>query len=149
MKLKVKRINDNGESTIGLLFIDDVFECFTLEDEQRTVKIFGETRIPKGIYEIDLRKEGGHNQRYLKRYGSSFHKGMLHIKNVPNFKWILIHVGNDDDDTAGCLLLGDVCYNNSVMNGFISESRKAYERVYQKVINQMNKGVKVTIEYEE
>ena len=64
--------------------------------------------MPAGTYKIELRKEGGggfHN-KYKKKYGS-LHKGMLHVTNVPNFEYILIHTGNSDEHTAGCLLLGD------------------------------------------
>ena len=46
--------------------------------------------------------------------------GMLHVLDVPNFKYILIHCGNTDEDTAGCLLLGDTQENNLVKkDGFI------------------------------
>ena len=33
MEIKVLRVNDNSDSTIGLFYIDDVFQCFTIEDE--------------------------------------------------------------------------------------------------------------------
>ena len=29
MKLEVKRFADNGDTTLGILYIDGVFECFT------------------------------------------------------------------------------------------------------------------------
>ena len=147
MKLKVVRFSDNKESTLGLLFLNGIFECFTLEDEKRTKKIFGETRIPEGIYDIALRKEGSHHNRYLGKFGPDFHKGMLHVKNVPNFKWILIHIGNSDDDTAGCLLLGDVAYNNKESEGFIGQSTVAYTNMYSKVIQALKNKESVTIEY--
>jgi len=147
MKLKVIRFSDNKESTLGLLFLNGIFECFTLEDEKRTKKIFGETRIPEGIYDIGLRKEGGHHSRYLSKFGPDFHKGMLQVRNVPNFKWILIHIGNSDDDTAGCLLLGDIAYNNKNTEGFIGKSTKAYKDMYSKVIEALKNKESVTIEY--
>jgi hypothetical protein len=132
MELKVYRISDNGESTLGALFIDDVFQCYTLEDEERTTKVFGETRIPEGTYKVALRKEGGHHARYSKTF-SEFHKGMLHILDVPNFKWILIHIGNDEDDTAGCLLVGNSPNNNKIKKGFLGDSTTAYVNLYLKV----------------
>ncbi len=47
MKLTVKRFADNGETTLGILYIDGVFECFTVEDqEQKGDKVKGETRVP-------------------------------------------------------------------------------------------------------
>lgn len=146
MKIDVKRYSSSDESTLGLLFIDGKFECYTLEDEYRTVKVFGETRIPAGEYEIKLRTEGGHHERYLKKF-PSFHKGMLHVENVPNFKYILIHIGNDDSDTAGCLLVGDIANNNLVTSGKISSSTFAYKRMYKKIYNAISNGESVTINY--
>ena len=151
MKLDVLRFSSEQDSTSGLLF--DVtgkrkFLCYTLEDEYRTKKVMQETRIPAGTYEIKYRKEGGFNKRYTKRY-PDIHRGMLHVTSVPNFKWILIHVGNTDEHTAGCLLLGDTQENNQIKtNGFIGKSSQAYVRVYDYIANALDKlGEKVTITY--
>ena len=115
MKLEVIRFSSQNDSTLGLLF--DVthgrkFLCFTLEDEARDTKVMGETRIPAGIYDLKLRTEGGYHNRFLKKFGPAFHKGMIWVQNVPNFRWILWHTGNTDEDTAGCLLLGDSSQQN-------------------------------------
>lgn len=141
MKLQVKRYNSQDDFTQGLLFIDGKFECHTIEDEQRTVKVYSETAIPNGTYEIKLRTEGRFHQNYSSKF-KLFHKGMLHVTNVPNFEYILIHIGNDDDDTAGCLLVG-----RGASEGSIIESTIAYEKMYKKVIAAFEKGEKVTIEY--
>ncbi len=46
MKLEVLRFADDGEATLGILFIDGVFKCFTVEDqEQKGEKVMNETRI--------------------------------------------------------------------------------------------------------
>jgi len=150
MKLQVLRFNSQSDSTNGLLF--DVtngtkFLCYTLEDERREEKVMGETRIPAGEYKILLRKEGGFHARYSKKYGD-MHKGMLHVQDVPNFKWILIHVGNTDEHTAGCLILGDSQENNTlVKDGFIGRSGQAYKRVYPPIAEALENGEEVTIEY--
>ena len=121
--------------------------CYTLEDQYQTKKVMQETRIPAGKYEIKYRKEGGFHKRYNERY-PDIHRGMLHVTNVPNFKWILIHVGNTDEHTAGCLLLGDTQENNQIKtNGFIGKSSQAYVRVYDKIANALDMGEKVTITY--
>ena len=39
-----------------MLFVNNEFECFTLEDERRAEKAKGETRIPEGVYNIVKRK---------------------------------------------------------------------------------------------
>ena len=150
MKLEVLRFSSGEDSTSGILF--DVtgnrkFLCYTLEDEYRTKKVMQETRIPAGEYEIKYRKEGGHHKRYTKTY-PDIHRGMLHVTNVPNFKWILIHVGNTDEHTAGCLLLGDTQENNQIKtNGFIGKSSQAYVRVYDYIAKALDMGEKVTITY--
>ena len=106
-----------------------------------------ETRRPAGGYSRWLRREGGCHCRYTKKYGD-MHKGMLHVQDVPNFKWILIHTGNTDEHTAGCLILGDSQENNVLMkDGFIGRSVQAYKRVYPPIAEAWKNGEEVTIEY--
>ena len=119
---------------------------FVLEDEERTVKVFGETRIPEGVYEIKLRTEGGFHQKYLEKFGNEFHKGMLWLQNVPNFEYVLIHIGNTDDDTAGCLLVGDGCTENITKDGQLQGSTSAYKRLYPIIIDRLLDGEQVFIE---
>ena len=149
MKLKVLRISSQEDSTSGLLFLEQNnkldFLCYTLEDEHRDNKVRGETRVPQGTYQIKLRKEGGFHEKYKKRF--SFHKGMLHVVNVPNFEYILIHTGNTDEHTAGCLLVGDSQENNVIIkDGFIGKSTNAYKRIYPDIVEALQKE-KVFIEY--
>lgn len=147
MNIEVVRYSTSDESTLGLLLIDGSFECYTLEDEYRAEKVAGETRIPAGIYALELRTFGGFHTRYLNKYGSDFHKGMLEVMNVKGFTDILIHKGNTDDDTAGCLLVGDGANNNQTKDGFVSNSGLAYERLYPKIASELLAGKKVTIAY--
>ena len=151
MKLKVLRFSSEPDSTSGLLVeckSDSTdFLCYTLEDEFRDVKVWGETRIPAGTYNIKLRKEGGFHERYTKKY-SNIHIGMLHIVNVPGFEYILIHTGNTDEHTAGCLILGDSQENNTIIkDGFVGKSVNAYKRVYPRIAKAIEKEEEVTIEY--
>ena len=150
MKLQVLRISSEKDSTSGLLFDftnGRKFLCYTLEDEYREEKIMGETRIPSGTYEVVFRKSGGFHNKYVKRYGK-MHRGMLHIINVPGFDYILIHTGNTDEHTAGCLLLGDTQTNNQIAkDGFVGSSGQAYKRVYPKIADAIENGECVTIEY--
>jgi len=151
MKLKVLRFSSQSDSTSGLLFEGEDsnlnFLCYTLEDERRDIKIMGETRIPAGTYKIILRKHGRLHKKYTKRHGN-LHIGMLHIINVPNFKYILIHTGNTDEHTAGCLIVGDSQENNGlVKNGFIGKSNNAYKRIYPSIAKAVHEGEEVTIQY--
>lgn len=153
MKLEVLRISSQKDSTSGILF--DVtggqrkFLCYTLEDEFRPLeqKVMGETRIPAGTYKMSLRTVGGFHGRYSARYGD-MHKGMLWVRNVPGFEYILIHSGNTDEHTDGCLLVGDSQNENiNKPDGFIGSSRTAYERIYPPIAEALTSGKSVTIEY--
>jgi hypothetical protein len=144
MKLEVLRFNSQEDFTSGLLF--DVtdgrkFLAYTLEDEYREEKVKGETRIPSGTYKITLRTTGGFHARYTKKYGS-MHKGMLWVRDVPNFEYILIHTGNTDEHTAGCLLVGD-----TQKDGFTGASTSAYKRIYPPIAEVLERGEEVTITY--
>ena len=151
MKLEVLRFSSQVDSTSGLLFeITDIkrhFLCYTLEDERRAFKVKGETRVPAGTYKIELRNEGGFHGRYSKKY-PGVHIGMLHIQDVPNFEYILIHTGNTDEHTAGCLIVGDAQENNKIIaDGFVGKSVNAYKRIYPSIAKAIQQGEEVTITY--
>lgn len=145
MKLEVIRYHTSDDYTLGMLL--DVTEgrkflCYTLEDEYREEKVMHETRIPAGTYKITLRTVGGFHGRYEKKYGS-MHKGMLWVRDVPGFEYILIHTGNTDEHTSGCLLVG----NSSDYKGFVGSSVNAYKRVYPSIAAALESGEEVTITY--
>ena len=151
MQLEVLRFSSQTDSTSGLLFeVTDIkrhFLCYTLEDERRALKVRGETRVPAGTYKIELRKEGGFQNRYTKKY-PGVHRGMLHITDVPNFEYILIHTGNTDEHTAGCLIVGDAQENNIILpDGFVGKSVNAYKRIYPSIAKAIEQGEEVTITY--
>ena len=73
---------------------------------------------------------------------------MLWVRDVPNFEYILIHTGNTDEHTAGCLLLGDsqqANFGNS--DGFVGSSTQAYKRVYPAIAKALEEGESVSITY--
>ena len=150
MKLEVLRFSSGKDSTSGALFSVGegvkTFLCYTLEDEYRDNKVYSETSIPAGIYEIRFRTVGGFHAKYSKRF-QDIHKGMLHIVDVPGFDYILVHCGNTDEHTAGCLLVGDTQNNNMVEeDGFIGRSTAAYKKIYPKIAKALERGEEVTIE---
>jgi len=150
MKYELLRKKKKKDSTSGLLFEVDngkrTFLCYTIEDEQRDVKVWGETRIPAGTYQLELRTEGGFHNRYKSRY--PFHKGMIWVKDVPGFEYILWHTGNTDEHTAGCLVLGNSQESNIVKkDGFVGYSRDAYSFVYPRVAAAIESGLRVSVEY--
>ena len=147
MKLTVVRNQFGTDATNGILLIDGIFECYTLEDQYQAVKVMHETCIPEGTYDIEFRKTGGFHAKYTERYKNA-HYGMLHIQDVPNFTYILIHTGNTDEHTSGCLIVGETQQDLEISkDGFIGSSAVAYKKMYAKVANQLLQGKKVTIEY--
>tara|TARA_R110002153_G_scaffold166539_1_gene319046 strand:- start:1 stop:468 length:468 start_codon:yes stop_codon:yes gene_type:complete len=151
MKLEVLRFSSQKDSTNGILFDvtkDRKFLAYTLEDEHREEKVMSETRVPAGTYKITLRTVGGFHGRYSKKYGE-MHKGMLWVRNVPNFEYILIHTGNTDEHTAGCLLVGDTQNQNITKSksGFIGSSVDAYKRIYPPIASALERGDDVEISY--
>jgi hypothetical protein len=147
MKLQVVRTQFGKDATNGLLFIDGIFECYTLEDQYQAVKVMHETCIPEGKYNIEFRKTGGFHAKYSERYKNA-HYGMLHIQDVPNFTYILIHTGNTDEHTSGCLIVGETQQDLEISkDGFVGSSSVAYKKMYSKVAGQLLQGKKVTIEY--
>lgn len=119
-------------ATIGKLYINGAFECWTLEDAFHKEKIKHETCIPFGVYDIDLR----YSPRFTQKYG---HK-MLWLKEVPGFEYILIHKGNTIKDTSGCILVGSDIRGDSLIS-----SKDAYDKFYPKVASRITAGEKVQI----
>lgn len=94
MNLRVIREPSTAAATPGLLLIDGVFVCWTLEDVVREVKIPGETAIPAGRYDVRL------------SLSQRFQKVLPEVLAVPGFTGIRIHAGNTVKDTSGCVLVG-------------------------------------------
>jgi len=126
MKIEVKRLHRTDNSTIGELTIDGKFECYTLEDIERDVKIKGETAIPKGTYKVIINQS------------NRFKKLLPLLIGVPNFEGVRIHAGNSNHDTEGCILVGQ---NRSV--DYITKSRKAFDSLFKKM--QKAKNITITI----
>ena len=145
MKLRLLRYSDNGDSTLGLLFINGLFAAHSLEDEYRKDKIQGETRIPAGRYQIKYREvESKMTVKYRGRY--IFFTWHLELQDVPGFSNIYLHIGNTDEDSMGCILIGDSANNNQIVKGFISSSVNCFKRVYQEITDAIDHGEEITIE---
>ena len=153
MELLNQRISSGVEATLGIMH--DVtpdkpreFLCYVLEDQFNEPKIPGETRIPAGRYQIKYRDEGGMIVRYKNRF--PWHKGMLWLQDVPDFQFIYIHVGNKDDDSEGCLLVGDGQASNvNGERGQVNSSVAAYKRLYHRITAALDAGEEVWIQIED
>lgn len=141
--LTVLRYIDDGESTLGLLFLRKKFFAYTLEDTFRKEKVAGETRVPEGVYPLDFNKNlTPLTKQYQKsRPWFDYH---LEVKNIPGFKNVYVHVGNTHKDTEGCLLIADGIDAASTSK-MITYSRKAYERFYKTISALLKSGEEVQI----
>lgn len=110
------------KSTVGQLFLNDKFECFTLEDVDRNLeaypdrKIKKETCIPRGFYKVVL------------SLSPKYKRVMPEVLYVPGFQGIRIHSGNTPVDTEGCILVGQTRADN-----FVGQSRLAYDALFRKL----------------
>lgn len=134
MKITVKREEFHPTCTIGKLFVDGEFECYTLEDAVREVsgepvpnwKIPGRTAIPSGEYQLQV------------TMSNRFKRLLPLLVDVPGFSGVRIHPGNTDADTEGCILVGD-----TRMDYAIGSSRVAFQRLFGKI--QQAKDITITI----
>lgn len=140
MNLKLQRQASADGATIGKLFIDEVFECFTLEDQVREIagqpvaqwKIPGQTAIPSGTYRVTVDPS--------QRFG----RLMPHILNVPGFDGVRIHSGNTAADTEGCILVG-MRVDEQASEPTIAESRVAFAPLFSRLWDAVRLGVPVYI----
>jgi hypothetical protein len=118
MDLLLKRKWYTDRSTIGELWRDGTFECFTLEDVVRPagVKVPGRTAIPAGRYQVQV------------TFSNRFQRQMPLLLNVPNFAGVRIHCGNTDKDTEGCILVG-----RNRLTDAIGRSREAYAALFPRI----------------
>ena len=116
MNLRLIREPSRQQTTLGVLFVDDQFFAFTLEDELRERvgqavslwKIAGQTAISAGRYEVKL------------SFSQKFQRVLPEVLDVPGFSGIRLHSGNRHTDSEGCILLG---FNRA--NAMITDSRMA------------------------
>lgn len=125
MKLRLKRIFKGEKYTIGKLYVNNIYFCDTLEDKVRDLtkepKVYGQTAIPAGVYEIDMNTVSPKfkNRSWAKKWGGIVPR----LKNVPYFEGVLIHVGNSPDDSLGCVLVGDNQLIGKLVNSTIHFNR--------------------------
>lgn len=129
MKLELTRRKSTDKSTAGTLYIGGVFQCFTLEDVEREVKIKHETAIPKGEYKI------------MVNMSPAFGKPLPLLLNVPNYEGVRIHSGNTAAHTSGCILVGE-----SHGPDFVGNSRLAFNKLFAKIQDAIARGEEVSID---
>lgn len=143
IQITLLRYQDDGQTTLGLLYINNKFYCYTLEDTFRKVKIPGETRISSGTYKVDFRKEVTElTKKYQERYEwFSYH---FQLYDVPGFQSIYIHNGGDHTHTEGCILVSD-SMNVSKEATQLSNSRNTFKQLYVFLEKHLLAGKELTI----
>jgi hypothetical protein len=139
MELKLVRKKGNALSVEGKLFINNGFQCYTVEDADRrlestgiSAKIDGKTCIPRGVYDVTI------------SMSTRFKKFLIEVQDVPYFKGIRIHSGNSSKDTEGCIIVGST--NTRDDDDWVGNSKVAYEALHKKVKEALSKGETVTLE---
>lgn len=151
MKLLLDRFFKGPKYTVGHLYIDGKYFCDTIEDVDRGLldsmslaeiqskKIPSETAIPRGTYKVTLDVV---SPKYSKRdFYIKVCKGKVpRLLNVKGFEGILIHAGNTEEDSAGCIILGENKVKGKVIN-----SRSTFEKFYNTLIKSNSKEITITI----
>lgn len=133
--------------TIGNLYVDGEWFCNSLEDKDRGLsqtmpleeiketKVYGETAIPTGRYEVRMDivspKYNG-----VKWYKDNFGGRMPRLENVKGFSGILIHSGNTALDSNGCILVG-----MNKAKGKVLDSKATFQKLW-KILEQARKAGK-------
>lgn len=123
MHILVRRIAKRDTYTIGKMYIGTTYFCDTLEDTDRgltqassvssiqKIKVPSKTAIPTGTYKVVVNKS------------PKFGRMLPRLLNVPGFDGILIHRGNTDKDTSGCILVGENKVVGKVINSTPYETK--------------------------
>lgn len=141
--IQVLRFSDDGETTIGLLYIENQFYCYTIEDTDREEIIRGQTRIPSGEYTVSFNPV---NTDYVKTYRAKndWFDYPIMLNDVPNFAGIYIHNGGTHVDTRGCILVSDSLTVGDRTTTF-TNSRETFRKFYEFVSQHLNSGTDVRI----
>ncbi|NDW10988.1 DUF5675 family protein [Dysgonomonas sp. 520] len=143
MKLLLKRKFKGETYTMGDLYVDGVFFCNTIEDKVRDLpaicpdtskwqsctckeKVYAQTTIPAGIYKITLEKS------------PKFKRILPLLHNVPHFLGILIHAGNTERDSAGCIIVG-----KNTIKGKVLQSKDTLEALMKMLENEKDISIEI------
>lgn len=131
MKLTIKRTITRNNYTLGELYIDGQFFCSTLEDRDRgltqsmsveqikSMKVPGETAIPKGTYKVTLDVVSPKFSKYP--FYMEVCEGKLpRLIDVKGYEGVLIHVADGikrDSLLQGCIGIGNLSSEEYLING--------------------------------
>ncbi|SFB68337.1 hypothetical protein SAMN05216321_10197 [Cupriavidus sp. OV038] len=129
MRMLLRREPSTARATLGRLYVNGNFQCYTLEDVVRPTKVKGQTAIPAGTYAVIVNMSG------------RFRRRLPLLLNVPSFEGVRIHPGNTAADTEGCILPGSTLGADAVF-----KSRAAFEPLFARIDGALARKEGVTIE---
>lgn len=148
MKVTINRRYTGKTCVIGkfkVLGDDDkiLFECFSLEEDKEGLESGKDLRIPEGNYNLK-RHSPSRFENTLRSITKKDDDTMINVYNdeVPSSRAILIHWGNTDKDTQGCILLGLTKDNN---NESVGQSRLACKEFYDLMYGKNLEDIKLEI----
>lgn len=113
-------------STSGQLFVDGVFQCFTLERPfNNGANQRGINAILPGTYKVVI------------AFSPKFSRDMPKLEGVPGRDSILIHWGNTIKDSEGCILVGKAQGPDMVLN-----SRAAFADLYPRILGAWSRNTR-------
>lgn len=142
MKLTIKRTITRNSYTLGKLYIDGQFFCSTIEDRDRgltqnmsveqikSMKVPGETAIPKGTYKVTLDVVSPKFSKYP-FYMQTCGGKLPRLIDVKGYDGVLIHVADGpkrDSLVQGCIGVGNLSAEEYLMNG-----KKVFAELYNKL----------------
>lgn len=151
MELVIDRRWKKQSYTISNLTIDGKWFCNVLEDADRgldnsmsierikELKKPSITAIPRGTYEVTLDITSPKYSK-VQFYREVCNGKVPRLLNVKGFEGVLIHAGNTDKDSAGCLLVGQNKVKGQVVN-----SRETFKELYKLLKDKKSRGEKITI----
>lgn len=151
MELVIDRRWKKQSYTISNLTIDGKWFCNVLEDADRgldnsmsierikELKKPSITAIPRGTYEVTLDITSPKYSK-VQFYREVCNGKVPRLLNVKGFEGVLIHAGNTDKDSAGCLLVGQNKIKGQVVN-----SRETFKELYKLLKDRKSRGEKITI----
>ncbi|MEZ4775721.1 MAG: DUF5675 family protein [Bacteroidia bacterium] len=138
--LRLIRFDFGTEDTLGKLYINGKFRCYTLENSRS-----GKGLLPPGTYPLSLKTTGGRHATYLYRFKDQ-HKGILSITGAAGFEAACIHIGNRVEDTTGSIISGTYIQRqtgSSFREVWFSD--KAYMKIYPAISEYLVNGGNVSI----
>ena len=136
--------------TVGIMYIDGIRFSETLEDKDRGLKstmsvseitskkIYGQTAIPTGTYNIKMT----YSSKFSNRDWGKKYKGQVpQIMDVKGYTGVWIHPFNTAEESLGCIAVG-----RNLEKGKVLQSTTFYYRLLDHyILPALKRGERVTL----